>query len=105
MGKKHREPLLQRWLHSHEEDTKTEKVYRPASFSFPPSRGRTGFELKRDHSCTRIGIAARDGASEEPGTWEIKEDGEKQIALTFPSGNWLILRVVAIDADRLVVRK
>ncbi len=39
-----RSRLCQRWIHSHEEDTDTEMVYRPADFAFPPSRGRTGFE-------------------------------------------------------------
>jgi hypothetical protein len=105
MAKKHSDPLMQRWLHSHEEDTRTDKVYRPASFPFPPSRGRTGFELRPDHSYIRSGIAARDGVSEEQGTWEIKENGEKQIILKSPSGDQLMLRVVSVDHDRLVVRK
>jgi len=91
-------------MHSHEEDTPTERVYRPASFSFPPSRGRTGFDLQPDHTCTRIGIAARDGSTEEPCAWELKEDGEKQIILKLSSGD-LVLRLVSVDRDRLVVRK
>jgi hypothetical protein len=38
--------LAQAWVHSHEEDTATTTVYRPAGFPFPPSRGRKGFHLQ-----------------------------------------------------------
>src|ERR1041384_5695638 len=38
----------QHWVHSHEEDTDTEMVLRPAGYKFPPSRGRSSFELKPD---------------------------------------------------------
>ena len=34
--------ILGQWIHSHEEDAKGVMVYRPANYSFPPSRGRVG---------------------------------------------------------------
>ena len=40
--------LCQHWVHSHEEDTETEMVFRPASHPFPRSRGRRSFELRPD---------------------------------------------------------
>ena len=40
--------LYQHWVHSHEEDTNTEIVFRPATYNFPRSRGRRSFELKTD---------------------------------------------------------
>jgi len=36
------------WVHSHEEDSDEEMVFRPAAYEFPPSRGRRSFELKPD---------------------------------------------------------
>ena len=36
--------ILGRWLHSHEEDSAAEMVFRPSTFAFPPSRCRVGFE-------------------------------------------------------------
>jgi hypothetical protein len=96
---------MQRWLHSHEEDTATERVYRPAAHPFPPSRGRTGFELRPDRTCTRIGIAARDGSSETGCTWSYADDGEPVATLSLEGGGSQVLRIVSVDADRLVVRK
>jgi hypothetical protein len=63
--------LAQRWLHSHEEDTASEMVFRKAYYQFPPSRGRTGFELREDHSLVEIGVAPGDGPSESAGYWEL----------------------------------
>jgi hypothetical protein len=52
--------LHKRWLHSYEEDTETEAVYRPESYAFPPSRGpRPGFELRPDGSCILLAESRR----------------------------------------------
>ena len=79
MGKKRAVPdfLFQRWLHSREEDTATERVYRPAAYPFPPSRGRPGFELRRDGTFVEIGIGPTDRPLETgpPGSWELASDG------------------------------
>ena len=46
------EQLQGRWVHSHEEDTDDEIVYRAASsgYDFPRSRGREALELNPDGS-------------------------------------------------------
>ncbi len=66
--------LCQRWLHSHEEDSGNKSVFRPASYAFPPSRGRTGFELKPDGTLVQIGIGSTDRPAETAGTWELSGD-------------------------------
>jgi hypothetical protein len=35
-------------MHAHEEDKESELVYRPASYSLPPSRGRSALDLLAD---------------------------------------------------------
>lgn len=60
--------LRQRRLHSHEEDTDTETVYRPADYDFPLSRGRSGFDLKQDNKLAEINIAPTDGTTENEGS-------------------------------------
>lgn len=32
--------IFKHWVHSHEDDTKDIKVFRPVDYKFPPSRGR-----------------------------------------------------------------
>ena len=52
------EVLQRAWVHSHEEDTGAEMVFRPAGYSFPRSRGRRSFELTPGGKLTR-GAPAR----------------------------------------------
>jgi hypothetical protein len=93
-----------RWLHSHEEDTPTEMVFRPASYSFPPSRGRTGFELRPDGSALAIGIAPADGLQEGEAKWSL--DGENEIRIQVPkTQESRTLDLLSVTSDRLVLRK
>ncbi|MGA2888184.1 MAG: hypothetical protein ABSE51_09045 [Terracidiphilus sp.] len=96
--------LNQRWLHSHEEDTADEMVFRPASFPFPPSRGRIGFELQPDGIVVVQSIAPTDGPQDLLGTWTIGENGQPQIAL---QGSTTVprLSVASVTPDRLIVKK
>jgi hypothetical protein len=96
--------LQQRWIHSHEEDSDTEMVFRPASFAFPRSRGRAGFELKPNGAFINIGIAPTDGPQESTGTWTL--DGSS-LRLFAPSSSTPVrtLDILSASPDRLVVRK
>ena len=98
------ELLQKRWLHSHEEDSDAEMVFRPASFKFPPSRGRAGFDLKANKSYVDIGIAPADGPQESSGTWKV--DGSN-LELVNPSSSTPVrtLQILSVDKNRLVVSK
>jgi len=97
--------LCRHWLHSYEEDTEEEMVFRPANFSFPPSRGRTGFDLKPDHRLVQIGIAPVDGPTETEGTWRLGDDDSLSLFLGPDSALRRVLRIKSAGPDRLVVRK
>ncbi|MBI3301430.1 MAG: hypothetical protein HYZ72_05035 [Deltaproteobacteria bacterium] len=60
--------LHQHGVHSHEEDTDAEMVFRPATFNVPRSRGRTSFELKPDGSLVEGGIGPTNRRQETQGT-------------------------------------
>ena len=95
--------LLQRqWLHSHEEDSDTEMVFRPASFRFPPSRGRAGFDLRPNQSLVEIGIAPADGPRESSGSWTLQDD---RLKLSTPTSSTRTLEIVSASKDKLVVKK
>ncbi len=99
-----RELLVRRWCHSHEEDGVGEAVYRPATWSFPPSRGRSGFELLPDGTLLGFGPGPTDRPQETRGKWWL--DGD-QLVLE-PSGTGGVprkLRVMSASEDRLVVSK
>jgi len=98
--------LQQSWIHSHEEDTDTETVYRPADYDFPLSRGRSGFELKSDNKLAEINIAPTDGTIEEAGSWQLESDADDlKLQLNPDSSAKRDLQIKSVSKDRLVVKK
>ena len=91
------------WVHSHEEDTEDEMVFRPATHAFPPSRGRTSFELRPDGSYAESSPGPVDAPEESSGRWSLEDDrlvleaeGDR------PGHAW---EIETAEDDRLVVRK
>jgi hypothetical protein len=99
-----KETLQKKWIHSHEEDTDTEMVFRPAGYNFPPSRGRQSFALNADGTMIKGGIAPTDGTVESEGRWEV--EGDK---ISFYVGSrskpTRTLNIVSVTPDKLVVKK
>jgi len=103
MGKINAENLVHRWVHSHEEDTPTEMVFRPATFKFPRSRGRTSFELKPDGSLIEYRIGPTDAREVTHGTWALDND---YLSLNNPAESVARrLHITALDNDRIVIKK
>jgi len=97
--------LCQHWVHSHEEDTETEMVFRPASHPFPRSRGRRSFQL-------RVGgdlVEGRPGPTDRPedsaGRWQLTDDGTLAFFRPSEPTPHRTLPIASITRDRLVVRK
>ncbi len=94
--------LTQAWIHSHEEDTATATVYRPAQFPFPPARGRTGFQLQPDGTLS----ARKPGPTDQPviasGSWKL--DGDT-LELAQKGQGKQLLCIESVEPDRLVVQK
>lgn len=95
--------LHRRWVHSHEEDTDDEMVFRPATYPFPPSRGRTSFELRPDGTYLESSPGPVDLPEESSGCWSLRgsrlvlgAEGDR------PGHAW---EVRAAEEERLVVRK
>jgi hypothetical protein len=98
--------LHKRWLHSYEEDTETEAVYRPESYAFLPSRGpRAGFELRPDGSCILFGIAPTDAPTTETGRWELNGDTGVLTCTDKTGRPSMSVRVTSVGEDRLTVKK
>jgi hypothetical protein len=91
------------WVHSHEEDTEDEMVFRPGSHRFPPARGRLAFELRPDGSYVERSPGPVDVPVERTGWWSLEGDrlvlgGEGDR----PGHAW---QVTAVEGDRLTVRR
>jgi hypothetical protein len=94
--------LAQAWVHSHEEDTASTTVYRPAGFPFPPSRGRKGFQLHPGGNMTARNPGPTDQTVTAVGTWKL---AGRQLELSPQDGGAQTLCIELVEPDRLVVRK
>ncbi len=99
------EDLVQHWVHSHEEDTDRETVFRPSAFNFPRSRGRRSFELKADGSLIEWEISPTDTRRSVPGTWKIDDEGCLLFENGAPGISPRSLEIASVDRGRLVVKK
>lgn len=100
-----RNALHQRWVHSHEEDTATEMVFRPASYLFPRSRGRRAFELTPDGRLIEVAIGPTDRPQEVPGAWALEDDRTLVLHAELAPESRRLMRIVSVDGERLVVKK
>ena len=97
--------LRGKWVHSHEEDTAGEMVFRPETYSFPPSRGRRSFELRPDGSMIDHGIGPDDRPTSRSGSWDIKDTNELELRPADPTARSSTLQILRADPDKLVVKK
>jgi hypothetical protein len=97
------EAILGHWVHSHEDDAGDQKVFRPASYQFPPSRGRSWFQLKPGGALVEGGPGPTDRATSSTGYWNLADN-----ALTFHmqkgAAHTRKLTIVAVAPDKLVVK-
>ena len=94
-----------RWMHSQEEDTPEIAVYRPVAYTFPPARGRTGYEFRADGTAVYLGIAAADGSTETPGRWETEGPDTVRVTAEDTAIQPMLLRVLTCDADKLTLSR
>jgi hypothetical protein len=97
--------IQRRWLHSHEEDTPGEMVFRPDTFAFPRSRGRAGFELKDTNELIEIDIAPSDGSKASGGRWAVNAAGELAFYRGDASKPSRVMKIVSASPERLVVSR
>ena len=90
--------LGRRWVHSHEEDTDDELVFRPSGYAFPPSRGREAIELQPGGSYAGSVPGPVDAPVPTEGEWSL--EGGNRLRL----GD-RVLEITAAEGDVLRVRK
>ncbi|MFC7446639.1 hypothetical protein [Rhodococcus daqingensis] len=92
--------LCGRWGHSFEEDHDGIRVYRPAGFDFPRSRGRGGIEFRPDGSYVDWVVGRGDANEAHEGTW-VSGAGNESLEVTTEAGEHRVVRIVQHEADRL----
>lgn len=95
--------LVGHWTHAHEEDTPATRLYRPADYPFPPSRGRTGFAFLADGALIAYDIAPADGVVAAHGRWSFVPPNGIRMDLANVSSSSLTLDVVSCSDELLVI--
>ncbi|MGY2131564.1 hypothetical protein ACW9KT_05025 [Hymenobacter sp. HD11105] len=93
------------WLHAHEEDQDDIEVYRPNTYSFGPSRGRTGFTFEHNGLFTQYDIAPTDGLEDRKGQWKAESETVLRITLDETDEPPYKLEIVSLNKDMLKVRR
>jgi hypothetical protein len=91
------------WIHAHEEDAEHEMVFRPASHSFAPSRGRRALQLRSDGTYVERAPGPTDAPVTREGTWSLEAD-RLMLGAAGDRGpeTW---HVGAAEPDRLTLRR
>lgn len=105
MSKIKEEVLQGEWVHSREEDTNDETVFRPADYDFPLCRQpRQLISLKPDGNLVQGEATESDNLEESPGSWKL-EDDRLQIQYESDEKPDQTLRIASIDSNKLVLKK
>jgi hypothetical protein len=91
------------WIHSHEEDSGDEMVFRPAAYPYPRSRGRTGYDLHPDGALGLTGPSPEDKQQSAAGRWEMPKHDE--LLLTIPGEDKRKFTITSLSDDKLVLKK
>lgn len=66
--------ITKNWVHSFEEDTANDLVYRPDEYELPKARGRDGISLMQNGVLERTHIGSNDVPDNTPGTWWFEDN-------------------------------
>jgi hypothetical protein len=97
--------LLGHWMHSREEDTAEVAVYRRDGYSFPPARGRSGFEFMADGKALYFGMAPTDGSSQIPGRWEVQAPDIVSVTVDDKRIQPMVFHVLSCRPDMLTLSR
>lgn len=97
--------LARKWIHSHEEDTSEETVFRPETYKFPPSRGRKSFELRPNGTMVHSGIGPDDRPNLRTGSWQLKDMNTLVLQPGDSNTQSTVMRITQVAPDRLSIKK
>lgn len=94
--------LAQQWVHSREEDAAGLQVFRPATYPFPPARGRDSLGLEHDGTLRNTIPGPDDRPStQSSGSWILQGD---TLVLQSGSGTRKAYAIESVGPDKLLLR-
>ncbi|MCL4641280.1 MULTISPECIES: lipocalin-like domain-containing protein [Olivibacter] len=97
-----KEYLKGKWVHSFEEDSGDEMVYRPEGFSLPLARGRDKINLEEDGKLVNSHPGRDDVPRSNTGSWQLEQD---KLILRFDTDNKEQYTICEISTEKLVLKR
>ncbi len=97
--------LFQHWTHSYEDDTDGVRIYRPANYAFPPSRGREGFEIAKDGAYVRHAIGPDDRPQKMEGVWKMKGKNKFLISIPKMETKPFEMKIISVEKGMLKMER
>ncbi len=97
--------IFRRWVHSREEDSDDELVFRPPDYSFPPARGRAGLEFRASGEFVDLEIAPTDARRAVGGQWQVEEPNRVRVRFDDASRQPETFEIVEVDDGVLKLRR
>ncbi|MBD2753258.1 hypothetical protein [Spirosoma validum] len=95
--------LCQEWIHSTEEDSDGEAVFRPADYEFPLTRRpRDFFTLHADGSLIKGQGTPSDSLQEDQGSWALDNN---EISFRTQDEQLQTYQIASVASDKLVLKK
>lgn len=97
--------IFRHWIHSREEDTGGNEVFRPEGFAFPPSFGRDGFEMLLNGQFIQEDVGPADGIVRTIGWWMALDS--RRVRVWFDPGvrEGYTFEIVNVDNAVLQIRR
>ena len=97
--------IFRHWTRSHEEDKEDIKAYRPSDFDFPLSRGRTGFEIRKNGEFIEYGVGPDDRSLKIVGRWEPEGANKIKVHVREPSRRSYSISILSCSQNMLRVKQ
>ncbi|MGB5090944.1 MAG: hypothetical protein WBN72_08385 [Nitrososphaeraceae archaeon] len=96
--------IFKHWIESREDRdiTPNVSVYRPSDYKFPPSRGRRGFEIKKNGEFILHEIGSTDRPVRLAGNFSV--EAPDKIKVHYIGSSAFTLRIVAIEDNGNILR-
>lgn len=96
--------LFKHWIHSQEDDDNKANisVFRPSNFQFPPSRGRRGFEIKKNGEFIMYEIGRTDKPVKIVGHFKV--ESPNMISVYLKGRNPFSMRIATIENNGNILR-
>ncbi len=102
MAEFNRDAIVGAWVHSFEEDTSEESVYRPKGFSFSRARGRREFHLQSNGKVFDNSTGKGDLPEPVSGDWDVEN---AQVSIHYLDGSEEQFSIKDVSPEKLVIMK